>query len=829
MLLVWHSGFSQFSDDFSDGDLQSGTIWGGDTADFVDTAGELQLAAAPVTGNSYLVTSSQSINEAEWKIRVGFDFNPSSSNYAEIYLVADQSGLDSALQGYFVQVGSTQDDICLYRKDGSDKVKIIDGIDGRLSLSMVDVQIRIRRSAAGIWSLSSQLSGETVFTEEGMFSDATYYSTAYFGINCVYTTTRADKFSFDDILVTGQPYVDTNPPLIDTVYTISATDLIIITDEPLAAASILPATVLLNDSELPETMEITSNKVILHFANSLPVFNSITIWSWQDSVGNPMPESSRSFIHYSSEPVLYGDIAINELLTDPTPVEDLPESEYLEIINTTNKAIYMTDWSLSDRNTVSSLPNMGLLPDSTVVFCPAAKANLFTGANIYGLSKWPSLNNESDSITLSNRQGQPIDIVRYDVGWLGDATKMEGGWSLERKDPGFPCSLPENWGASISPSGGTPGQQNSIFSAFVDSTPPLIQLAIALSSDSVMIIFTEPLSGEMPLLSIDGQPVDYGVFNDLFNQEMLITGLALEKRIEYHLKATGIADCSGNVTASDEAIVVLTEEAASGDIVVSEILFNPRDEGSDFVEFYNQSARYIDLLGWYVNDRQVIEHLILYPNHYFALTDDPQNIIDEYPGAKVERLIEFDLPAFPNASGTVVLKNSPGVSIDSIIYREDWHFNYLDDVEGVSLERLRFDQPAVKASFWASASATDHYATPGYRNTQEIPGDVNNPLSCRPQVIVPDANGLDDFSIVRVELGNADALVTVDVFNLNGQPIRRLANNELANTFLETRWDGTDDRGSIVPLGHYLVVAHLFYDDGRTKTYRQKLVVGTGF
>ena len=54
--------YSQFTDNFTDGNFTASPAWSGNTADFTVTSGELQLNAPAVSSSKYLSTSSQAIN-----------------------------------------------------------------------------------------------------------------------------------------------------------------------------------------------------------------------------------------------------------------------------------------------------------------------------------------------------------------------------------------------------------------------------------------------------------------------------------------------------------------------------------------------------------------------------------------------------------------------------------------------------------------------------------------------------------------------------------------------------------------------------------------------
>lgn len=202
---------AQFTDSFTDGNATINPNWNGDTTNYeVDALFQLHLNAPAQTDTSYLSTPSIAINNAIWKFYVKMVFNPSSSNYAKIYLVSDQSNLKKALNGYFVKIGNTTDEISLYRQDGLTELEIIDGIDGRVNTSSVSTQIKVTRDHLGNWQLFSDPTGGTSYILEGSTFDATHTSSSFFGISSKYTSTRSNKFFYDAFNITGTAGVTNN-------------------------------------------------------------------------------------------------------------------------------------------------------------------------------------------------------------------------------------------------------------------------------------------------------------------------------------------------------------------------------------------------------------------------------------------------------------------------------------------------------------------------------------------------------------------------------------------------------------------------------------------
>src|SRR5690606_34591948 len=106
-------------------------------------------------GTAYLSIPSEAIENATWEFFVKLTFNPSSTNYTRIFLTSDQQNLSGILNGYFVMIGGTADEVSLYRQSGSVTTKIIDGKDGRTDTALVMLKLKVTRSETGDWQLFS--------------------------------------------------------------------------------------------------------------------------------------------------------------------------------------------------------------------------------------------------------------------------------------------------------------------------------------------------------------------------------------------------------------------------------------------------------------------------------------------------------------------------------------------------------------------------------------------------------------------------------------------------------------------------------------------------
>jgi hypothetical protein len=204
--------FAQFVDDFSDGDFVNDPKWFGADSMFTIDSGQLRLNAPAGSEIAYLATACKSINDANWEFLIKLDFNPSASNFARIYLVSDQADLSNPLNGYFVGIGNTTDDVSLYVQSSTTSEKIIDGVDGVLNTPGLHLRVKVTRDRDGTWELLRDVDNVGAYVSEGRTPDQQHLNSEFFGILCSYTSSRSDKFYFDNIAVAGdQSQTDTLP------------------------------------------------------------------------------------------------------------------------------------------------------------------------------------------------------------------------------------------------------------------------------------------------------------------------------------------------------------------------------------------------------------------------------------------------------------------------------------------------------------------------------------------------------------------------------------------------------------------------------------------
>ena len=157
-----------------------------------------------------MATASNVSLDAEWSFSVKMEFNPSSNNYLDVYVISDQENLKGPLNGYFVRIGNTQDEVSLYKQSGdkSTALKIIDGLDKQIDVSPVEITIKITRNSDSQWELFLDLDLSGNYVSAGFVVDKDHALSRYFGLVCTYSSTRSNKFYFDDLNISGVAFND---------------------------------------------------------------------------------------------------------------------------------------------------------------------------------------------------------------------------------------------------------------------------------------------------------------------------------------------------------------------------------------------------------------------------------------------------------------------------------------------------------------------------------------------------------------------------------------------------------------------------------------------
>lgn len=601
-------------------------------------------------------------------------------------------------------------------------------------------------------------------------------------------------------------------------------------------------------SVITDTQEFTS--VTLTFSSSFQVSINYLL-TISDTIfnccGDFIPLSSAYPLIMPSEAGIY-DVVINEIMADPDPPNGLPEYEYIEIYNTTSSYLRMENWTLQVGSTEKLIPSFIIEPGEYIIFTEDEAANLYgLLARTFGFSSL-GLTNTGTSLKLINQDGILISSVTYRDDWYGDADKAEGGWSLEQIDPTNPCPGEENWTVTIDERGGSPGSQNSVYTQ--NPVIPFATKVISMDDKTFEVSFNQWMD-EQSLIIPEAYTVSRGVghpiqaFTDGLSTDKVILQFSepLEKRILYTLTLTSdLKSCIGQPVSQDTEILFgIPEAAVQNDVVINEVLFNPADDGVDFVEIYNRSDKIIDIselmLGtidinqFEPNDtvlKSVSEdNALLFSADHLVLTTDPVKVKEQYLTLNPSGFIRMaSYPAFNNDKGTVILTTASGSTVDAFTYSEEMHYPLLNSFDGISLERINYSRPASDPTNWHSASEDCGFATPAYKNSQYSDiGAVNDDITIDPEIFSPDNDGFDDVVNINYKFDESGYSCSVFVFDAQGMQVNQLVSNELLGTQGTFSWDGRTDASQKATIGIYIIFVEAYDLNGNIKRFKKTVVL----
>lgn len=481
----------QWSEDFSDGDFTNNPTWVGTDENFtVNAQKQLQLDAPAEVSRSYLSTRSEVFDDATWEFWVRINNTTSANNYSLVYIISDRLDISEDVNGYYVQIGNTADEISLYKQRGSKREKIIDGVDKSIDTKPVIVSIRVTRTKDGEFSLfrkresTDPAFNDADWVQEGSVvdNDAQIQGSKYFGVLAQSTKANNKNYLFDDISVSGERLMDVTPPIWLDLRLVEPNQMVLTFSEEvdLSEADFSVD----NGIGTPSSVELSAGNTVVTLTFSQN-FESGVIYTVQannikDLAGNPLENTEQKI--GILEDVMPGDLVINEILFDPLP--DTPE--YFEICNNSSKVLDLSRVFFTTRKKDNSLNSGYYFPQNTILLPQQHLAvtkdpdtlrivyEVPDTANIAFVEKFYALPNDGGSLLLVYEPDSTIlDEVTYSPKWHHTLIRNSKGVSLERINPAMDSQNPDTWhSASTHVNYGTPGYKNSQFREMTPTTSP---------------------------------------------------------------------------------------------------------------------------------------------------------------------------------------------------------------------------------------------------------------------------------------------------------------------------------------------------------------------
>ena len=543
----------------------------------------------------------------------------------------------------------------------------------------------------------------------------------------------------------------------------------------------------------------------------------------------------------------YG-VIITEIFADPSPSVGMPAAEFIEIRNMQADTLSLEGWVLTDGNSRATIPaGTRLAPGGLLILSSrSAQPDYARYGSAVGLSGFPSLDNEGDLISLLSSGGALMHAVQYRNQWQENPFKAEGGWSLEMKDLLLPCAGAENWTSSRDPAGGTPGRSNSVSAVLQAAGMPRLLGSFPLDSLRLLAFFDQGLdsaqAADPAYYQLDGgigQPVRVIIQNPLLTTAELHLRQALERGQIYHLQVAGIASCSGTVMPAMQSVNVgRPEPCLPGDLCINELLFNPGPGEPDYVELLHCGSSAIDLSTVFLGNVDPAgnpaslepvseQQRLLFPGDYLVITADTAALHRRFPDLDPLRLSgRKDMPSYPDEAGVVCLTDQQGRVLETVAYRDDWHFALVANRENVALERIRPTGPANDPGNWQSAASSANYGTPTRQNSQYYAFSPSaRVFSLQPTILSPDLDGLDDQLLIRYQFPEPGYVCTIQLYDASARLIQHLVQQALCGTEGSFTWDGLSHKKSRLAAGLYVLVCEAFNLEGKRLREKQTIVL----
>ncbi len=665
----------------------------------------------------------------------------------------------------------------------------------------------------------------------------------------------------DNAIVNGTgtfTYVaDVTPPVLVSAIAISSTAADALLNESI---DITTAQLVTNYSvsngignPISATLDGTNNALVhLLFGTSFTggVVNTLTASNINDLAGNTLVNATANFMYTPPYVAQRFDVILDEIFADPTPIIGLPDAEYVEIRNRTGSNINLQGWRITSSSTSSgAFPSYDLPAGGYLILTSTSNvAALSSFGTALGITSFPALLNDGTTLSLISKEGLAVHAVSYNTTWYRNLVKSDGGWSLEMIDIQNPCTGADNWKASENSRGGTPGTINSVNGNNPDQAPPQLIRAAVIDSVSLILTFNEALDSTSAASVTNytfsnGAVVSATILAPAFNKVNLILATPMLPQTVYTITVNNVKDCSGNIiNARNTAKVGLPSSIDSFDIVINEILFNPKSNGVDYVEIYNRSEKIFDLKKLYIANRDLnsgsirtlsqltTESQLIFPQEYYVISENGPVVKQNYFAKNPDNFLDVTMPSYSDDEGIAAIMNSLGKVVDELHYDAKWHFALIDNEEGVSLERIDYNKPTQDKSNWFSAASTVGYGTPSYQNSQfRMDLTVNGSVTITPKIFSPDNDGFEDFTVINYQVDETGYVGNITIFDASGRPVKVLVKNATLAQVGSFRWDGLNDKFFKVPTGTYIIYTEIFKLDGKKKSFKNTVTVASRF
>ena len=686
-----------------------------DRFEFVDSLNSFCLLDS-TANHSAVYTEQKFTSNFACEFTVSLNFSPSSNNCFEVLFWGDSNVLEFATNAIYAKLGESggQDAFDVYVKTGGKNTLICSLAAGKLSSNNNRFVVRFQKSGTiiSIYLAAGQQLFFHSFNEDKFNQGGSI--DGFFMIDLTYTKSNAAGVCVENILLNAE---QRKLGMRDQHYDVNTGVFKFKLNHFLLPGDTL---LLIGDNGKNEKLDVflDSGQVILKGLDK----------GW-DSVRfllrNAVGDEQFLMVDVFNYSLSYGDLIFTELMMEPKGPTGWfnytsDDCSYIEIYNSTEHQLKVSNLVLKVNGKEVFLPSFIIQPAAYVVF--AEKINAYKNGKV--IEGWPVFNKSKNRLSLWHQENLIADL-EWDKNSLPKSFKDQGGWSTGLCELSSACMGFKAWGYSDSKQGGTPGIENVGECALYEE---LITEVYFVDDSTIDVSSTGFFNSVgVPCFQIEGglqvsqvTRISGFSYRLTLNQEM-------KKGEVYRLKTCmELSKCAQSELSLKfgKSFVPIT-----GTLLINEILSNPEEGVSAYVELYNHNEVPLLLsamsLGEYDADG-VLEALIpitekgimLFPAQYVCVCRECKSVKYRYQAADSVRFIELNSTiGLLKDEGVVSVWNKFGDEVDKVSYAADWQSEYLVDVKGVALERNLFNAPSQNESNWTSASFSAGYGTPGAVNS----------------------------------------------------------------------------------------------------------------
>lgn len=781
--------FSQFYESFEGPELSS--AWTGRRELFrIPAPGQLCFDGGRKSGTYTLGTPVAYSATMQWEASVSFGFNPSTANHARLYVYATGKPSDIL---FYIQIGHNDDNVSLYQWKGSaDPVRVITGRKKILDSDRPAVELRLTMEENGqLWTLYTRLPEEAGFYREGTFRSAPLADLREGGnliLACCCKAAGKEEalFRFGPIRVSAAlspvaPDPDPDP------------------DNPAP--------------EVPGDDEPDGN-------TSLPVFESVTplsLSTLQFCFSRPVSIDKARFTISG-----IGEAFRRTYADDTRKVVNAGFAAEMEVGRS-----YTIGWEgVTDTNgnaVTSGVREVSLEeedgepdddpeetpghPDKEEAYAVGTLLINEVMADPKGLTAFP----ETEYVELRNASASTVPLKNWAFLYGGKPVLLEaadlpaGGYVVLYKA-----------GRALVPDGGGMKMPLDKFPALLANAGKDLQL----QDPAGNLIDEVTYAKAKPAVSWERGDTGWHLSTDPRGG----TPGSANSPVVSEPDEPEAPDKPGEDPVLPESTPVLP-----GEIIFNELLPNPFEGGSEYIELYNRSQHTLSLASLSIATRKTDGSLSTrYPlssvpftlpaGGYALLTKNAEGVASFYLISAPEVVHELRLPILANTSATLVLFQTKDEKvIDEVTYAKAWHAAWVKNEKGIALERIDPDRPSQEAANWTSAAETAGYGTPGYRNSQSGTGRPETPTG----IEAPVYSEITGEYEIKYYLDQPGYSCRAWVYDAAGRRLAEVANQTLLGREGYFTWNGQGADGARLRPGVYLFYADLYHTGGKTRAYKR--------